>query len=123
MAEDKRTGWLKELKVGDYVFVFTSGMRGMILAKVEKITPTGRIVVDNTQFGADGVYQFDKFRIDILRQANEKQVSEYILKSQKKIMSNKIISLLKSDWENIDYEILKEFYLKLFIEENKGEKT
>ena len=116
MAEDKRTGWLRELKVGDYVFVNSSGWRGTVLAKVEKITPTGRIVTDNTTFGPDGFYHVDRFRIDMLQQATEKQVSEYLAKNQKKLMSNKICSLLKTDWENIDYELLKEFYLKLFIE-------
>lgn len=40
--------WLDNLKVGDYVFV--DDRHGRILAKVDKITPTGRIVVNKTQY-------------------------------------------------------------------------
>ena len=47
-SKDQRKGWLRELKVGDKVFVVSSrGALGSVktLAIVEKITPTGRINV------------------------------------------------------------------------------
>ena len=40
--------WLKNLKADDYVFI--SSRRGKRLTRVQKITPTGRVVVDNIQF-------------------------------------------------------------------------
>jgi hypothetical protein len=45
-SKDQRTGWLKDLKVGDKVFVRNyRGALGSVksLAVVDKITPTGRI--------------------------------------------------------------------------------
>ena len=52
-TKDQRKGWLKDLKVGDQVFVVE--LRGVFsnyktLATVEKITPTGRINVEGYQF-------------------------------------------------------------------------
>lgn len=53
MEKDKRQGWLKELKVGDEVFLIQG--RGVLgsyttITKVQKITPTGKINVDGVQF-------------------------------------------------------------------------
>lgn len=45
--------WLKNLKADDYVFI--SSRRGKRLTRVQKITPTGRVVVDNIQFMATGL--------------------------------------------------------------------
>lgn len=40
--------WLKNLKVGDKVFVRSN--RGISLETVQKVTPTGKIVVNNTLY-------------------------------------------------------------------------
>ena len=56
-SKDQRTGWLKELKVGDYVFVKQyRGALGSVktLAVVDKITPTGRINIGVQQFQPSG---------------------------------------------------------------------
>ena len=52
MAFDMDNEWLKNLKVGDEVFVV--GRWGKSLSKVQRITPTGRIVVNNIQYNATG---------------------------------------------------------------------
>lgn len=49
-SKDKRTGWLAELKVGDKVFVRSSRIGRDQIAPIEKITPTGRIVIRSLQF-------------------------------------------------------------------------
>lgn len=49
---DKRTGWLAELKVGDWVFIDRWPYSN--LRKIEKITPTGRITVDGIVFNSGG---------------------------------------------------------------------
>lgn len=51
-SKDKRTGWLRELKVGDTV-VISSGSRDYIKT-VSHITPTGRITVGDSVYGPDG---------------------------------------------------------------------
>ena len=60
-TKDQRTGWLKDLKVGDKVFVVRSkgilGSRNE--ATIEKITPTGRIKVGRVQFPPSGVLYKD----------------------------------------------------------------
>lgn len=59
MEKDKRTGWLKELKVGDEVFLIQGrGVGGShtTISQVQKITPTGKINVDGVQFSPDGSY-------------------------------------------------------------------
>jgi hypothetical protein len=56
MSKDKRTGWLADLKVGDEVGVQTSSQSvqtGISCFRVAKISPTGRITLDNR---AESVY-------------------------------------------------------------------
>lgn len=84
-SKDQRTGWLKDLKVGDKVFV--RSYRGAFgstknLAVVDKITPTGRIKIGLQQFTPLGVlnlgYDFKR-----LEQATEESIKESMLEKQK----------------------------------------
>lgn len=77
MEKDKRQGWLKDLKVGDEVFVEYIGNSdsydGSMFGVVSRITPTGRIVVsrknsnemminiDETQYSPEGYHRNGPF--------------------------------------------------------------
>lgn len=91
-SKDQRTGWLKELKVGDKVFVDSSkGVLGRVkrLATVEKITPTGRLNVDGEQFPPSGE-KYENYRSTKLVQATEKAIMEFALEKQKSALIRKI---------------------------------
>jgi hypothetical protein len=54
---DRRTGWLAELRIGDEVGVVDHSRWGPTaygVARVESITPTGRLSVGGRSFGPDG---------------------------------------------------------------------
>lgn len=68
------TNWIKELKAGDKVFV--SSRSGTTLQTVQKITPTGRVVVNNTQF-INGKNMSNMWNILTLEEATEEKVKEY----------------------------------------------
>ena len=68
--------WIKELKVGDNVFV--CGRLGKKLYNVQRITPTGRIVVDGVQYDSNGRERTsDKWSFRMLEQATEANIKEY----------------------------------------------
>lgn len=66
--------WLEELKVGDNVFV--SNRSGTTLQTVQKITPTGRVVVNNIQF-IGGINKSNMWDIITLEEATEEKIKEY----------------------------------------------
>lgn len=67
--------WLKELKAGDRVFV--RNMYGSTsLETVQRVTPTGRVVVNNTQYIA-GVHRADTWRVSRLEEADPSKIWEY----------------------------------------------
>lgn len=68
------TNWLEGLKAGDKVFV--SSRSGTTLQTVQKITPTGRVVVNNTQF-INGKNMSNMWNILTLEEATEEKVKEY----------------------------------------------
>lgn len=70
MAND----WLKNLKADDYVFI--SSRIGKRLTRVQRITPTGRVIVDNTQF-INGVNQSNQWAIMRLEEATTEAVEKY----------------------------------------------
>lgn len=70
MAND----WLKNLKADDYVFV--SSRIGKRLTRVQRITPTGRVIVDNTQF-INGVNQSNQWAIMRLEEATTEAVEKH----------------------------------------------
>lgn len=81
MEKDKRKGWLKELKVGDEVFVEyvgNSDSNETMFGVVSRITPTGRIVVfrktpysmngaSETQYSAEGYHRNSVVQTRIVR--------------------------------------------------------
>lgn len=66
--------WLKELKAGDKVFV--SSHSGTTLTTVQRITPTGRVVVNNIQF-IDGINKSNMWDIIRLDEATEEKINKY----------------------------------------------
>lgn len=64
-TKDRRTGWLKELKVGDKVQLLkTMGVLGrtMTVEVVKGITPTGEIVLADTTIPADGILHYEGYK-------------------------------------------------------------
>lgn len=71
--------WLKELKVGEKVFV--SNMFGnKTLETVQRITPTGRVVVNGIQY-INGVHNFSNWRAYTLEEATDEKIEEYKIKN------------------------------------------
>lgn len=68
------TNWLEELKAGDKIFVRSCS--GTTLQTVQKITPTGRVVVNNIQF-IGGINKSNMWDIITLEEATEEKIKEY----------------------------------------------
>lgn len=66
--------WLKNLKAGDKVFVTTTFTKD--LKTVQRITPTGRVVVNNVQF-IDGVNRSSTWQPIYLEEATDAAVERY----------------------------------------------
>lgn len=66
--------WLKNLKADDYVFI--SRRIGKRLTRVQKITPTGRVIVDNIQF-IGGANRSNEWDIMTLEEATTEAVEKY----------------------------------------------
>lgn len=66
--------WLEKLKVGDKVFV--SNRFGTTLQTVQRITPTGRVVVNNIQF-IGGANRSNIWDIVVLEEATEEKIQQY----------------------------------------------
>lgn len=91
-TKDQRAGWLKELKVGDKVFVRKSrGVLGSVksLAVVDKITPTGRINIGVQQFKPSGECH-QGYKFTRLEQATEESIKEFMLENQKSALIREI---------------------------------
>jgi hypothetical protein len=110
--KDKRHGWLRELKVGDKVIiVFNRG--GNSVKTVSKITPTGRINVDN--------YTFDYYGNGIGDSYYHKHLLEWRQELEDKIIKQKEFSKMCNylddiRWAGISYEIVEQVYNLMHME-------
>ena len=82
MAKDERQGWLKELKVGDEVFIVGIGYDETKIGVVSHITPTGRIGVDYTQYSAKGERKYNNFPTRLKKLTPEAK-QEYLLEKER----------------------------------------
>lgn len=117
-SKDQRKGWLKDLKVGDKVFIVSSkGVLGSVktLAVVEKITPTGRLNVKGQQFPPSGSI-YENYRSTKLEQATEQAIQEYVSNIEKqklikelteKVNSGALNQMTLLDLKTIKYEFSK----------------
>ena len=98
MSEEQ---WIKDLKVGDKVIIHNS--RGYIpmIKTVERITPTGRIVVSGTNFKKDG-WQMNTGN-SWSRQHLEQWTEERELDIRKKIFIGKVLSKI-NDLDTLTYD-------------------
>lgn len=99
MDKDRRTGWLRNLKVGDNVFIRSS--LGLKLGRVSKITPTGRITVFKSTFSHLG-RAGSGFSVVRLEEATPEKISQHIERFQKL----KMIKLIKENFSKINFENL-----------------
>ena len=81
------TNWLEALKAGDKVFVRSCS--GTTLETVQKITPTGRVVVNNTQF-INGTNKSNIWNIFVLEEATEEKIKEYKIRVFIRRVSNEL---------------------------------
>ena len=117
-SKDKRRGWIKDLKVGDKVFVIrTRGVLGntKTLAVVEKITPTGRLNVNGQQFPPSGNI-YENYHSTKLEQATEQAIKEHISNIEKQKLIREITDNINSgvltkmtsiELKNIKWEMSK----------------
>lgn len=106
--------WLKELKEGDKVFVRSRS--GTTLETVQKITPTGRVVVNNTQF-IGGTNKSNMWNIFVLEEATEEKIKKYEIRGFIRRVFNEL-KLKKS----MTYEQAKKIneILELGVQEENG---
>lgn len=112
-SKDQRKGWLRDLKVGDKVFIVSSkGVLGSVrtLAVVEKITPTGRLNVEGQQFPPSGSI-YENYRSTKLEQATEQAIQEHVSNVEKqkliKEITDKVNSGILNKMTSIDLKVIK----------------
>lgn len=88
MEKDKRTGWLKDLKVGDEVFLV--GAYSPNIAVVEKITPTGRINAGGYQFNHYGWCRVTDYRSIHLKELTPELRSKHLLSVKRERLEAKV---------------------------------
>ena len=113
-TKDQRKGWLRDLKVGDKVFIVSSrGVLGSVrtLAVVEKITPTGRLNVKGQQFPPSGSI-YENYRSTKLEQATEQAIQEHVSNVEKqkliKEITDKVNSGILNKMTFIDLKVIKQ---------------
>ena len=117
-SKEQRKGWLRDLKVGDKVFIVSSkGVLGSVktLATVEKITPTGRLNVKGVQYPPSG-YRYENYRSTKLEQATEQAIREHVSNIEKqklvKELTDKVQSGILNKMTFIDLDVIKHKFSK-----------
>lgn len=94
MEKDKRTGWLKDLKVGDEVFVDSLTRYGdRQIGIVSRITPTGRISVESDcdrQYSPEGYNKNGLYpaRLSEIKQETKDKIRERLIKKILTVLDN-----------------------------------
>ena len=88
MEKDKRTGWLKDLKVGDEVFLI--GLYSQKVVTVEKITTTGRINAGGYQFNHYGRCKITDYRTLQLVELTPELKSKHLLSVKRERLEAKV---------------------------------
>ena len=88
MEKDKRTGWLKDLKVGDEVFLI--GLYSQKIVVVENITPTGRINAGGYQFNHYGRCRITDYRTLQLTELTPELRSKHLLSVKRERLEAKV---------------------------------
>ena len=124
-TKDQRKSWLKDLKVGDQVFVAESrGVFGdfKMLATVRGITPTGRINVGKYQFPPTGsVYKdrhwtrLEQATDEAIESFHEEQRKAEYIRAINKGIDDKLIQKMSES----DLEIIKKTFDKYIETETK----
>ena len=117
-SKDQRKGWLKDLKVGDKVFIVSSkGVLGSVktFAVVEKITPTGRLNVKGQHFSPTGSI-YENYRSTKLEQATEQAIQEHVSNVEKqkiiKELTEKVNSGVLNKMTLLELESVNEVFSK-----------
>ena len=120
--KDKRTGWLRGLKIGDPVII-CSGRRDPVFTKIAKITPTGRMVTaayGGCMFSHEGsMMGGSSYDITFLQEATPSRVETYN-KQAKTAQRGKAIRLYyqQHDPKDLDHDKTAKIYEILFGGQN-----
>ena len=118
MAEDKRVGWLRNLKVGDSVFADRHDGGIMSPSIVRKISPTGRVSLDFANFNPDGTQiGSSRWHQLFLTEVTEKRA---LVQKNLRVKKELLVQLRGFDFSVLDSEQLSTVYT--FILKVKEEK-
>ncbi|GGA99783.1 hypothetical protein ERX37_07900 [Macrococcus hajekii] len=114
MTQDKRTGWLAELKVGDRVIIHESQYGAITnrIGRIQKITPAGKIDVLNRRFDEEGRQRNGYGYWGGLIQYSEEKVAEINAEEKRK----KLMRILRDfDWTTTPLKDLEEIAKKVGV--------
>lgn len=117
MEKDKRTGWLKDLKVGDEVFLI--GLYSQKIVAIEKITPTGRINAGGFQFNHHGRCKITDYRTLQLMELTPELRSKHLLSVKRERLETEVKNIINDiNVSKLSDEKLER--LSTFLEEITG---
>lgn len=104
--KDLRSGWLRDLKVGDKVFIITRYSK--YIKTVTKITPTGKIKIGESTYNSGGRFATsDVWNTDFLSEWTQEKEDEF----KKELHFTKMCkSLSDLKWNSRDYDLVQKIY-------------